>query len=237
MNTLKAIWGVLGDAKEQIVSISALIGVFIAVSGLRTWRKELKGKSEYEKAKQILRAVYRVKDAFISVRSPVIYSYEYPKDMRDELGNLKDGSRYDGTIHVYNKRFEVLNKTFVELEDQTLDAQVEWGQQFHNDIVKFRICRGQLLSAIQEYTDSLRPGYRRTAGTEPLFEPMSYLYYVGEDSQHDKLLPLINEAVKLYENRLRPHINPPSFCQRLKQHPAIIFLVETVKRWNEQTKD
>jgi hypothetical protein len=47
VNTVKVIWNLLGDAKEQIVSISAVIGVFIAASGLRAWRKELKGKSEY----------------------------------------------------------------------------------------------------------------------------------------------------------------------------------------------
>jgi hypothetical protein len=79
VNVFTAIWHWLGDSKEQIVSISALIGVYIAFSGLRTWRKELKGKAEYQKAKDVLKAVYRVKDAFMVVRSPWMDSRSCPQ--------------------------------------------------------------------------------------------------------------------------------------------------------------
>ncbi|MGD0653640.1 MAG: hypothetical protein ABSA16_04795 [Thermoguttaceae bacterium] len=56
-------------AKDIILAISALAAAFIAWRGLATWRKELKGKSEYEIAKQVLKAVYKVREAFKIARN------------------------------------------------------------------------------------------------------------------------------------------------------------------------
>jgi hypothetical protein len=57
--------------------------------GLRTWRRQLKGTSEYTKAKEVLKAVYKVGRAFRHIRSASIYEYEYPEEMRDSFGLKK----------------------------------------------------------------------------------------------------------------------------------------------------
>jgi hypothetical protein len=67
-------------AKDIILAISALAAAFIAWRCLATWRKELKGKSEYEIAKQVLKSVYKVREAFKHVRSPGT-SYDIPDDL------------------------------------------------------------------------------------------------------------------------------------------------------------
>ena len=46
-------------AKEIILTIAAIIGVVVAFVGLRTWRKQLKGNTEYELARRFLHSVYR----------------------------------------------------------------------------------------------------------------------------------------------------------------------------------
>ena len=166
MEIIKLIWQALGDSKEQIISISAVIGVYIAFSGLRTWRKELKGKSEYQKAKDVLKAVYRVKDGFRAVRSPAIYSYEYPKEMCDDWGHLKREHQYEGTVHVYQTRFKILDDAFRELEEQNLDAQVEWGNEFEEVIKPLRLCRIELLLAVQDHLEEHKVGGMRESTIE-----------------------------------------------------------------------
>jgi hypothetical protein len=58
--------------RDVLVALSALITAVIACYSLNKWRKELKGKSEYEIARQVLKSVYRVREAFIISRSPNI---------------------------------------------------------------------------------------------------------------------------------------------------------------------
>ena len=62
--------------KDVLIGLSALFAAIFAYMGLTTWRKELKGKSEYQIAKDVLKSVYRVRDAFKQVRHPAIYQYE-----------------------------------------------------------------------------------------------------------------------------------------------------------------
>jgi len=45
--------------KDIIVAGSAASAAFFAYLGLSTWRKELKGKSEYQLAKDVLKSVYK----------------------------------------------------------------------------------------------------------------------------------------------------------------------------------
>ena len=72
-------------AKDIILAISAAVAAFFAWRGLVTWRKEIKGKSEYETAKQVLKAVYRIREAFVYVRNPLKYRFEYPEKLRDSI--------------------------------------------------------------------------------------------------------------------------------------------------------
>ena len=207
MNAFKTIWIWLGDSKEQIVSISAVIGVFIAVSGLRTWRKELKGKSEYQKAKDVLKAVYRVRNGFMIVRSPWMDGSEYPKDSFDEYGQLKKGSEFDAHLYAYQNRLKSLEEAFAELESQTLDAQVEWGKEFIGVIIPLRRCRHELVVAIQNHLQAKKPFGGRELSPEERKDIRPKLYYVGENEPKlDPFTIQINQAIEGFEKRLRPHI-------------------------------
>ena len=57
----------------------------------------------------------------------------------------------NGTVHVYQNRFEKLDSSFRELEDRILDAQVEWGDKFKISMVPLRTCRAELLIAIRNH--------------------------------------------------------------------------------------
>jgi hypothetical protein len=175
--------------------------------GLSAWREELKGKSEYQLAKDVLKSVYKVREAFKLVRNPMIYQYEYPEGMRDHHGHLKHEHDYEGTAHVYEKRWDKLAEAFGELEEHHLAAQVEWGPEFQEVIVKLRSCRVELLIAIQQMLER-KKNPRETAMTKPeeRAEERSVLYNLGGDSMHDKFTPQIEEAINAFEQWLRPHI-------------------------------
>jgi hypothetical protein len=192
-------------AQNIVLALSGVATVVIAYFGLSTWKNELKGKSEYSKAKDVLKAVYKVKRGFMHVRNPAIWAYEYPEEMRNFNGNLKPEFDYEGTTHVYDNRWKYLGEAFLELEEQNLEAQVEWGPEFQDIIIPLRRCKAELQMAIQDMLDAKRESSERHLRTrELLAEDRSTLYYSGEDSKHDKFTPEINAAILLFEKRLRP---------------------------------
>ena len=134
--------------KDAVISLSAMTAAIVAIFGLRAWRNELKGKSEYKLAKDLLKSVYNVRDGFLHLRNPAIYSYEYPEIVEDD-GSVKiDQSDKD---YVYEKRWKILDEAFSELESFHLDAQVEWGALYNEKITAMRKCRSKLLLEIQNY--------------------------------------------------------------------------------------
>jgi hypothetical protein len=194
-------------AQNVVLALSGAAAAIIAYMGLTIWRKELKGKSEYAKAKEVLKAVYKVRSAFNHVRNPAIYQYEYPEEMRDHDGHLKQEHYYEGTLHVYENRWKHLSEAFQELEERNLDAQVEWGPEFQDVIIPLRGCKAELQIAIENMLEGKKnPHERRELSREERQEESSILYHIGKNSRHDKFTPKIDEAIKEFEKRLRPLI-------------------------------
>lgn len=194
-------------AKDVLLGGAAVAAAVFAYLGLSAWRTELKGQAEYRLAKDVLKSVYKVRDAFMHVRNPVIFSYEFPEEMRNYHGHLKHEDDYAGTAHVYMQRWKAMDEAFRELEEHHLDAQVEWGPEFQSVIVKLRACRGELLLAIQRMLERKKnPRDVPETTVEKRAEERSVLYHVGSDSEFDKFTPEIEEAIKDFERWLRPHI-------------------------------
>jgi hypothetical protein len=202
----QSIWAGIGACESQIVALSALAAAIIALIGLRTWRKELKGKSEYQIAKETLRAVYRVRDGFQHVRNPVIFSNEYPEEMKDARAHLDAEKEKEGTSYVYQNRFKILNKAFCELEERVLDAQVEWGGDFTVSMVPLRSCRAKLLIAIRNHVSMKDPNCSRKFDEAKLDDVDTKLYDADLESGPNPFTVEINAAVAEFEKQLRPHI-------------------------------
>jgi hypothetical protein len=195
----------VSTSKDAILALAAIWAGIMGFYGLRTWRRELKGKAEFAKAKEVLKAVYRVREAFKHVRHPAIFQYEYPKDMCDESGHLKTSQRYEGTAHVYETRWKAMAEAFNTLEELTLDAQVEWGAGFQNVIMPLRKCKVELLIAVQDYIEAHKDRHsREPRSADEKKEQREILYYTGEDSKHDDFTNQINQAVQKFEEKLRP---------------------------------
>ena len=57
--------------KEIVVAGAAVAAACIAYLGLAAWKKQLHGRSGYELARRLLRAVYSVRDRIVRVRTPL----------------------------------------------------------------------------------------------------------------------------------------------------------------------
>ncbi len=192
--------------KDILVGLSVVSASVFAYFGLSAWRKELKGRAEYQLAKEVLKSVYKVREAFKQVRRPAIYQYEYPEKMRDQHGHLKSEHDHEGMLHVYDERWKVMAEAFNELEEHHLKAQVEWGQEFQNVIMKLRSCRVELKIVIQQMLERKKNPREMGLTKDERTKELSILQSSGCGPEHDKFTPKIDEAINEFEEWLRPHI-------------------------------
>jgi len=198
----------LTNLKDIAVGLSAATATYFAYQGLDTWRRELKGKSEYQLAKDVLRSVYKVREAFKYVRNPAIYSYEYPEDMTTNTGYLVQEHKADGTLHVYQERWKRMDDAFKELEELFLKALVEWGSEYQDVILDLRKLRGELLVDIQHLVSRYRyPTEEDWMNKEQRRRHKAVIYYSGEESKYDTFTPEIDLAIAKFDTWLRPHIS------------------------------
>ena len=60
----------LNIIKDIALTCGTIVGIYVAIRGLNTWNRQLRGTSEYDLARRVLRCVYRHRDALISVSVP-----------------------------------------------------------------------------------------------------------------------------------------------------------------------
>ena len=207
MELLILFWNFLGKSSGQIVALAAALAAVSAYLGIRAWRAELKGKSEYDLAKKLLKAVYKVREAFYNVRFIGVYQYEYPEEMKGPSGHLKKEFEYEGTKYVYEARWKILQDAFRELADLNLDAQVEWGSEFQEITKPMSGCHSDLYIALWGFLDGKKnPSAWEAMSNEERKKIESKIFYYGRDPNQEKFQSQVDAAIKGFEDRLRPII-------------------------------
>jgi hypothetical protein len=188
-------------AKDAITAAAAVTAAIVAIQGLRAWRKQLRGKTDYELARRCLRAVYRLRDAIRFIRNPIITSEEISKAVRDEGASIPAEFSDDYKIAqaVYNLRLKVANEALSDLQVELLEAQVSWGNDAVAAIEPLQQCLAHLFGAIRRHLRRLASDRRLTPKTEDELEQILYEMEGGFSND-------IAKAVTIAEKFLQPHL-------------------------------
>jgi hypothetical protein len=117
--------------KDTLTFILTIIGLYIAGSGLVTWKKQIKWTKDFETAYNLNYAVLKLREAIKQVRHPAIWPSESAKAIqfaREKYPNKLD-SELDKDTHgyVYEMRWEQISEASTEMESHLLAAEILWG--------------------------------------------------------------------------------------------------------------
>ena len=199
------VWDLIGSNSNQIIALCALLATRFAYLGIKTWKKQLIGSSRYQKAKEVLKAVYNVRNIFRDVRNPLIYHYEYKKEFLNGIGQPKSDKDYEITLHIYDSRWKFLSKAFAELENLHLEAQVEWGKEYAEKIYSLRKCYNKLNHALEDYIESKNPSNKYPVIIDN--EITSIIFSSLSPEKPNEFSLEIEESVEEFDVWLRPFIN------------------------------
>ena len=112
--------------------IAAATTAVVAVKGLRSWSRELKGKAEFETARSLALATYKLRDALRECRSP-FYDNSELVHYNPAWAGPPDQADANEYAYIYKKRFVPVFADVQQFDSHVLEAEADGiGDQVKN---------------------------------------------------------------------------------------------------------
>lgn len=127
---------IIALAKDLILSGAAVTGAVVAIKGLGTWQRQLKGQSEHDLSRRILVSLFKYRNSINDVRNPIMSNYEIPAPPEDKAKGMSyEQTHFYGTSKAYQSRWDKVQKERTSLYADLLEAEALWGNEL-NDLFK-----------------------------------------------------------------------------------------------------
>lgn len=196
----------ISATKDILLSIASVITATVAVIGLNSWRKELRGKAEYEVARRLIRATYKLRDELNYSRSPFIGSYEFPDGYDPIDKSASDEAK--AMAFVYANRWKSIMVPLQEFEAQTLEAEVLWGKEIKRIAFQLKHCSSTLKNSMNAMVSNIANHNEHFNSNKEFAEKIQSNVWSGwsDSEEKDELSSQIITAVENIEKELRPHL-------------------------------
>lgn len=203
----------LKGLKEIVITLTAITGAIVAIWGLRTWKAQIKGKTEYDLARRLLKAIYEVRESIRIIRAPFISSGEIEKAMQDagysEQEIKQKNHSYESDQAVYQSRYKYLADSLSELRVELLEGEVHFGKEIHERMKPLNECVGKLRVNINRLIRSKKRenqgSYKLTS--EESKEKDEVLYERSQNPDEDAFTKEVHLAVEELEEYIKPHLS------------------------------
>ena len=181
---------------NSITALAAIVVAGVAIYGVFwEWKKQMRGKTDYEIARRYLKTVLQLRDAIKFVRNPFISIDEMQVALEENGFDSKEYEDKNKTNRaVYSLRWKKVTDTWTTLEAELIEAEVSWGkeavevQKSLDDLVR------KLRGALWLYLNGDVKGG---------FSENKLIYDVGED---DKFSKKVLKAIEKIETYLKQHL-------------------------------
>lgn len=113
--------------KDVVVVAAPATGAIVAVKGLSTWRRQLKGQSDYNLAKDVLINLYKYRDALFFVRHPLLTGAELQLPENVDEKELKYAeANYLRTVTAYQNRWDKVVEVRSKLQANIVEIEALW---------------------------------------------------------------------------------------------------------------
>lgn len=199
---------------RAITAAAAIAAATVAIRGLRAWEEQLRGKTEYEHARRVLRAVLEARDQIGAVRNPFVSPGEMAEAFREAGIDPKDPDDERAHGLVYGLRWKPLGKAMMDLSAELLEAEVLWGKAIRTPERALHRCVAELNNAITMYFRDLRRPQRHSVTKEVAERQMeraerqfTLVYDQSSVDKPDEFASRVSAAIAAFEDILRPHLN------------------------------
>jgi len=192
--------------KDVLLGIAAATTATVAVIGLKSWSRELKGKAEFEVARNLIRATYKLRDELQNCRSPLIGAYEFPEGYQGTLGKSSPHEKAQAWAHVYKNRWAPVWSAIQEFDSHTLAAEALWGKEIRTRTDQLRQCVRELNAAIDAVISDEAGGGEDFKRDSKFAKKMRSTVSASRDDEQNELSKKTATAIGAIEEQIRPHL-------------------------------
>lgn len=196
--------------KDLVLGGAAVVGSYVAIRGLKTWNRQLKGGVEYDLTRRLLSATYRWREAVRAVRRPVMWIEEMSLPSEEDRQKMSaEEVRHYGKGHAYQARWDKVVQAHDELQTELLEAEVLWGKQLHTKYKQAFQLQQELFACIHLYLliiDPRTPQASREAYETTLRSKESVMYDVSTGTEEDQFTRDLSSVIAEIESLLKPRL-------------------------------
>jgi hypothetical protein len=195
---------------KDIATIASLaIAAIVAIKGLQTWRRQLQGTADYDLAKRLLKAAYRLRDSLQAVRNPFMSAGEIQHAMKEaglEFKPTDEQFNAASTAAAYQLRWKPVVEAYQALELEVIEAEALWGPSAKSAIIAIRKTVNSLSVAIDLTLRDMQPGARGILDNESRQTFQRILYSISHKPEDDAFLKELTDATAEMEAIARPYL-------------------------------
>lgn len=107
--------------KDVATTAAAFVAIYVGLSGLNTWKRQMRGKDEYELARRILELTLLTRNSLTAVRYP--YLYEHTEQEFVNPSKSPKEIEFDRIYTIYMKRIGNVASIVSELEAELIKIE------------------------------------------------------------------------------------------------------------------
>ena len=195
--------------KDLILSAAAITGAIVAIKGLSTWQKQLKGQVEYALARRLLVSLFKYRDAINDARHPVVRAQEKsfpPEEKAKEMS--QEQIHFYGLGEAYQARWNKVQSERVNLCADLLEAEALWGDELKRLFKTIYDLEHELSMNIRLYLEAKNPetddGLRRA--THKIRKERRDIMYDDLSDEGDDYKKEFRKGVENIERYLKPKL-------------------------------
>ena len=196
-------------AKDTVIITAGVVGAYVALRGLSTWNRQLKGGIEYDLTRRILKCTYRLREAIKGVRKPVMWANEMPVPPEVDASKMsKDQLRHYGLANSYQKRWDKVTEVRTDLQTEMLEAEAIWGRVIYEKFEPIFKLQQELFSSVHAYVSACNPNEspQSRAAYEGIMRRQRDILYDLSSETPDEYTQNITHAIEAIELFLKPHL-------------------------------
>lgn len=207
--------------RDLVTIVSLIVAACVAIKGLQTWRSQLTGTAEYDLAKRILKATYKLRNALESVRNPLMTVGEISHAVKEaNIDTDPKSSEYSSKSNaaVYSIRWKKVTESLAELQEEAIEAEALWGSTVGKQILEIRSSVMKLYSALNIYLAYSNRSTTPEQYAEVVKKFEKIVYKMTDEETSDEFSTDLIKAIDKIENLVKPYLKR---VHRKSQPPSI----------------
>jgi hypothetical protein len=196
---------ILSMVKDVFLACAAAVTATVALLGLKSWSRELRGKAEFDVARSLIRSTYRLRDEIQSSRSPLVSGHEFPADYGSS-GQKTPEQEALGWAQVFSNRWQPVREALLDFESHSLEAEAFWGPEVRQRADDLRQCARNLQVAMEAVVGDKASDGRDFSSDEQFGKEMRSAVYASRSDKSNPLTQKINGAIEAIEAIAKPHL-------------------------------